>query len=260
MSDNSVPVGRRRFLQLAGAGGVLAAGPGIATRPGAQTPPRKSIDDLVSSIVDHRLAPGAVVALGERGQAPRFISCGTLAFDSTAPVGPDTVWRLYSQTKLVAGMSAMVLIDKGKLSLDQPVGDILPEYRHMRVMLDPAKGLESRPARKSITVRHLITHTSGLAYSAGSTGPIMRELERLGLAGRRTGAGEQGNLAPPTSLDSYARRLATLPLAAEPGTHWQYSAGTDLIGRVVEVISGIRELTVRIRQQSRRSRQTSDGQ
>jgi len=209
----------------------------------ARMPELTDLDAVIDRLVSGRLAPGAVAAYGDGAHAPRFLQSGTLAFDSTQLAGPDTLWRIYSQTKLIAGMSAMVLIDQKKLGLDTAVADLLPEFRRMRVLTDPAS-LSSKPARRAMTVRHLITHTNGLAYGASTKGPLLAELRRLGLnssaarPGARDGASGARRLPMVTSLKEYAERLATLPLVAEPGSRWDYSAGTDIIGRVVEVVSG----------------------
>ena len=90
-----------------------------------------------------------------------FLSAGKLAFDSVAAITPDSIFRLASITKPVTGVAAMMLLEDGRIALDQPVSDVLPELASMTVAIDPANGLEARPATRPITMRQLITHTSG---------------------------------------------------------------------------------------------------
>ena len=161
-------------------------------------------------------------------------------------VGPDTLWRIYSMTKPVTGMAAMMLIEEGVLGLDQNIADILPEFAAPRVLTDPANSLASRPAAGPITVRHLLTHTAGLGYSIVSTGPLLAEYRRLGLLPFSPGSvpiegriPEPGEENRPASLAVFSERLATVPLIADPGSKWSYSVSLDLLGRVIEVASGI---------------------
>jgi len=107
----------------------------------------------------------------------------------------------------------------------------------MRVLTTPDSSLDSRPATQLITVRHLLTHSGGLTYQFLGKGPIRQEYARLGLLGGRAGA--QATKVQPATLAEFANRLATLPLVSEPGTKWNYSVGADLLGRVIEVASGV---------------------
>src|SRR5215813_2303460 len=100
-----------------------------------------------------------------------YRAAGRIALDSDVAADENSIYRLFSVTKVVTGVAAMTLIQDGKLRLDQPVADVIPEWKSLRVAIDPKKSLESRPARTTMTMRHLLTHTSGLAYwipSAGS--------------------------------------------------------------------------------------------
>lgn len=194
---------------------------------------RAVLDDYVRS----GKVAGIVVAIGHGDAAPVFLSAGRLAYDASAPAaGPDSLWRIYSMTKPITAMAVMMLVEQGKLTLDENVADVIPAFRNMRVAIAPDTSLDSRPAAHPITIRELLTHSSGLTYQIIGTGPLPQEYKRLGLLGGRA-AGAAGD-AQPASLAAFADRLAGVPLIAEPGTAWNYSVGLDVLGRVVEVASG----------------------
>lgn len=185
--------------------------------------------------------PGIVAAFGKQGGPPVFVSAGRIADGQAPAAGPDSLWRVYSMTKMVTAMAAMILIDEGKIKLDQPVSDFIPAFRTMRVLVDPARDLRSRPAVRPITVRHLLTHTAGLGYNIITKGPLLAEYNRLGInpAQLNVQTELQMRRTRPASLAEFANRVATLPLIADPGTKWSYSIGLDVMGRVIEVASGM---------------------
>ncbi len=238
---------RRSVLRggaLATAGLGLSAGPLAlavrAQRAGGWRAVTALIDDYVGS---ERVA-NMVAALGLGQAAPEFIARGTLAFDSAAGVGPDTLYRIYSMTKPVTGMAAMILIDEGLLGLDQPLAEVLPRFAEMqvqRVYDGPITPDNLEPAVRPITIRHLLTHTAGLGYTIIQQGPIMEEYRRHGLnpvtvSRLPTLPGLNGPKA--RSLADFADRLSAMPLVRQPGTRWSYSVSLDLLGRVIEVVSG----------------------
>jgi CubicO group peptidase (beta-lactamase class C family) len=185
---------------------------------------------------------GIVGAFGMGDTPTQFVSAGRQGLEPGARVAdPDTLWRVYSMTKPITGMAAMMLVEDGKLRLDQPISDFFPAFRSMTVLTDPENSLASRPAARAITVRHLLTHTAGLGYSVVTKGPLLREYERLGiLPGAVNAAVEaQARRVRPKSLTEFANRVATLPLIADPGTTWSYSISLDLMGAVIERASGM---------------------
>ena len=197
---------------------------------------------LFDSYVGSGKMPGIVAAIGRPGQPPVFVSAGRTALAPNAPaVGPDTLWRVYSMTKPITAMAAMILIEEGKLGLDQPLSDIYPAYRQMRVLTNPDSSLETRPATRPITIRNLLTHTAGLGYSITTKGPLLKEYERLGIVPFAANAQVEAALRPkrPANLQQFAERVATLPLIAEPGTKWSYSIGLDVLAAVVEKVGGM---------------------
>ncbi len=230
---------RRQILGGAALAGSFASMP-VWARAGAGTWPKVQavLDDWVSK----KRVPGAAAGVA-RGTAPmNFMTAGTIAFDSQTLITPDTLFRAYSQTKPVTGMAAMLLIEDGKIRMDQNIADFIPAFANPRVMTEPEKSLASRPATGPITVRHLLTHTAGLGYTIISRGPLLKAYNDLGitpaLVSKTPVPGFSGGPTAP-SLEEFANRLGTLPLIADPGRMWSYSVALDLMGRVIEVASGM---------------------
>ena len=200
------------------------------------------VEALAKDYVAQNRAQGIVIAYGVGDSAPVFASAGRIAVEpDAAPAGPDSLWRVYSMTKPITAMAAMMLVEDGKLQLDQPISDFFPGFRNMKVLTDPANSLDSRPATTQITVRHLLTHTAGLGYSIITKGPLLKEYERLGITPGAVNAALEAQARPlrPTSLKEFAERVATLPLIAEPGTKWSYSISLDLLPAIIEAAAGM---------------------
>ncbi|WP_430635806.1 serine hydrolase domain-containing protein [Sphingomonas hankookensis] len=216
-----------------------AAPPRAPARPATRALPATGA--MVRSYVAQKKVPGMVVVVG----GPDWTSAnaaGRVATEATAsPVTVDSLWRVYSMTKPITGMAAMMLVEDGKLKLDQPISDFIPGFKSMKVLTDPDTSLASRPATRPITVRNLLTHTAGLGYSIVTKGPLLKEYERLGIVPAAVNRQAEVAMAQarPRSLAEFADRVATLPLIAEPGTRWSYSIGLDVLGRVIEVASGM---------------------
>lgn len=200
------------------------------------------VEAMARDYVAQNRTPGIVIAYGIGDSAPVFASAGRIAMEAdAAAAGPDSLWRVYSMTKPITAMAAMMLVEDGKLKLDQPIADFFPGFRQMKVLTDPAISLDSRPATTQITVRHLLTHTAGLGYSIITKGPLLKEYERLGITPGAVSAMFEAQARPlrPTSLKEFAERVATLPLIAEPGTKWSYSISLDLLPAVIEAAAGM---------------------
>ena len=204
--------------------------------------PLPHVEALFRSYVAEDKMPGIVGAFGAGDLPTVFVSAGKLSDGETAvPAGPDSLWRVYSMTKPITAMAAMLLVQDGKLKLDQPVSDFIPGFAHMKVLTDPEHSLATRPAKSPVTIRELMTHTAGLGYSIVNTGPIKKAYEDAGIvpfAANRM-VEEQMRAVRPKTLAAFADKVATLPLIAEPGTKWSYSIGLDVLARVVEVASGM---------------------
>ena len=237
-------IGRRGFLawggQLAAAGAIGAFAPVQVWARAAVLYP--TIRTQFESYVTSGKLPGVVATIGRAVGIPDVIAVGTQGLGEKTPVDIDTLWRVYSMTKPITGMAAMILVGEGKMKLDQPISEILPEFANMTVLTDPEKSLEAVPAKTQITIRHLLTHTAGLGYSIITKGPLLQAYLDNGITPgtvSRFPIPGQPTSAPTPDLKTFAERLAKLPLIAEPGTKWSYSISLDLLGRVIEVVSGM---------------------
>jgi CubicO group peptidase (beta-lactamase class C family) len=223
---------RRAFL------GALA----LLTSPGlAKARARLEAESLINRFLDRYVGPGklpgAVLAIQRAGAAPSFVSRGLIAPDSAIAATPDSLFRIYSMTKPVTCLAVLKLVEDGKLRLDQPLSDILPDFARMSVVTDLAT-MQTRPAETPILIRHLLTHTAGFSYSINSD-PLGKLYGVKGLrAGGRSLVPAPGDeFAPATDLEEFCQRLAQLPLIAEPGTRWVYSVAMDVLGLVIQRVS-----------------------
>jgi CubicO group peptidase (beta-lactamase class C family) len=232
---------RVKFLAGVAAALVLAAGAVAQTAPGG------NVDALVHRYVAEGKVPGVIVSVG-KGDAPtHYYADGRIAADAGAPkVDENTLWRVYSMTKPFTGMAAMILVEDGKLKLDEPISDFIPAFKNMRVMDDPNGGVSTtHPATHPITVRNLLTHTAGLGYDLGQTdapkGSLLDLYRSQGINPAQVNPSLEvtmRTIRPPT-LEAFANKVAAQPLMAEPGTKWSYSIGLDVLGRVIEVAGGM---------------------
>jgi CubicO group peptidase (beta-lactamase class C family) len=178
---------------------------------------------------DERIS-GLVTLVWREGVVVHNDVLGYQDLESQTPMRRDTLFRIASMTKPITSVAVLMLIEDGKLGLNDPVERWLPELAKPRVLRDPAGALvRTTPAKRPITVRDLLTHRSGLAYAFTSTGPLSKALSEAGLLGSSS--------TLPT--DEWMGRLGQLPLAYEPGARWHYSLSTDVLGVLVERASGI---------------------
>lgn len=236
---------RRRFLAaLAGAALTTPSLVACATRWAFAHSPRRwpAVQGMVDGYVADGRVAGACAALCFGDTAPAYLAAGRIALDSPVRFDENSICRIYSMTKPVTGVAAMILIEEGRLTLDQPVADVVPELRSLRVAIDLERGLESRPAEKTMTMRHLLTHTSGLSYwiprlGVGALPTAYRE-RGITPGNYATGLDQPGYGPQARSLTEMVTRVADLPLICEPGTAWNYSIGPDVMGLVIERVTG----------------------
>lgn len=240
---NGIMVSRRTLMRgaaLLGAGVTL---PRLAHASAVAEARYPHVTAFIDGYVATGKLPGMIATLGwGSSEAPMDVARGTGTTGSAVPLTMDSLFRIYSMSKPITGMAAMMLVDEGKLSLDQPLSDILPQFARMQVQVTPDGSItDLRPARTAITVRQVLTHSAGLGYPLVQKGPIKAAFDRAGIIAGRVGRIPIPGLATSSPLDSladFADRLAALPLVYEPGTRWSYSCGLDLMGRVIEVVSG----------------------
>ncbi len=194
---------------------------------GVSTERLHRIDDVVRRHIDSRHISGAVTLVARKGRVVHFEAQGLKDLESKQPMTRDTLFRMASSTKPVTGVAVLMMIEEGKVRLNDPVSKFIPEFKGMKVAVqrEPESEVQLVPAEREITIRDLMTHTSGLLSG--------------GLGTRRA---SQGSVWPgeKETLESLVPKLARVPLDFHPGARWRYSglAGIDTLGRVVEVASG----------------------
>ena len=231
---------RRQWLGGAAAAGACAALPAWAQSPEAWP----SVKRLIDGYVDARKVANMVVALGFGQGAPTVIASGVDSFTVPRRSDADSLYRIYSMTKPITGMAAMSLIDEGRLGLDQPLHEILPAFRTMQVQKvydGPITADNLEPAARPITIRQMLTHTAGIGYGIVQSGAIAEGFRNRGVVPGLVTRLQALPVFRGTSvrgLETFADRLAEMPLVYQPGTRWSYSMSGDLLGRVIEVVSG----------------------
>jgi CubicO group peptidase (beta-lactamase class C family) len=187
------------------------------------------IDAWRDRLVEQGKVAGATTLVMRRGQVAHLGSSGLADLARGAPMTPETIHRIYSMTKPLTSVAIMMLYEEGCFQLDDPISRTLPEFAGQRVCTGGARGkLETLPALRDITFRDLLTHTSGLTYGFMQSTAVDALYRERGID---FGAAE-------TSLGEVVGALAALPLIAEPGTAWNYSVSTDVLGHLVAVLSG----------------------
>lgn len=185
------------------------------------------IDDWMLRNIDLRRFTGSSVILARDGEIVHLSCAGLASPEREQPYERDTIVRVYSMTKPVTSVAFMMLLERGLLHLDAPVSRFLPEFSDMMALTDGADGVDACVEAPVPTLHQLLTHTSGMTY-AFNPGPLAAHY-----------AEKEIDFAPATGgLDAMCKRVAKLPLAFRPGTRWEYSVGIDVIGRVIEVVSG----------------------
>jgi CubicO group peptidase (beta-lactamase class C family) len=188
------------------------------------------LDQHFAQQVDAGRLPGYLVAVARGGRVAHLTTHGHRDLAAGLPVGTDTLWRIYSMTKPVTSVAALMLVEEGRLSLDDPVADHIPAFGNPRVYVGGSgAGTETRPAAGPILVRHLMTHTAGLTFGFYHTHPVDALYRAAGL---------ESSVRPGSDLAETVDLYASLPLQFEPGTQWNYSVASNVLGRVIEVVSG----------------------
>ncbi len=191
------------------------------------------VTDLVKGEIAKGRYPGAVALVARRGKVAYFEALGQRDPQSGAPMTKDAIFRLYSMTKPFASVAAMMLVEDGKILLSDPVSKYLPKLKNLQVSVprvDPQTGRVSYalvPTEREMTIQDLMRHTSGLVYGVFTSHAAVKE------AYAKEGVDWSG-----VTPDEQIERLARVPLAHQPGSAWEYSLSTDVLGRVVEAVSG----------------------
>jgi CubicO group peptidase (beta-lactamase class C family) len=190
------------------------------------------LGSVLGNYVDGGDIPGAV-ALVSRGHGIHVVAVGTQDIEGGVPTARDTIFRIASMTKPFAAAAAMILVEEGKLRLDEPVTRLLPELENMRVLRTIDAALDDTvPAERPITLRDALTFRLGMGAVMATPGayPIQAAIEAAGL--------QPGPCCSPFGVDEWLKRFAQLPLLHQPGAAWAYHTGADLVAILAERASG----------------------
>jgi len=191
------------------------------------------IDAAMKKAVDSGELPGAVVFIARGGKLAYAKSFGWQDKEKKIPMRPDSIFRLYSMTKPIVSVAAMILVEEGKLGLQEPVSKYIPEFKDMKVGVESTDAATGKPvltladAKRQVTVQDLLRHTSGLTYGVLGQPTAIKKMYN-----------DAGIFSQKWVLADFARAIAKMPLMFEPGSAWEYGHSTDVLGRVVEVASG----------------------
>jgi CubicO group peptidase (beta-lactamase class C family) len=188
-----------------------------------------AIDDFLNGEIAAGNIPGAIVLIQHHGQPVYFKSFGKRDVEAGTPMTADTIFPIHSVTKTITSLAAMMLVDQGKIALDDPVSKYIPSFAGMKVGVERKDDsgrpvLDLVPPRRPINVEDLLLHTSGITYGFYGEGLVKAAYNGIYL-------GDFDNA-------EFAERLAKVPLAEQPRTLWDYGHSTDVLGRVIEVASG----------------------
>ena len=180
----------------------------------------KRVDDVLQNYVGQGRAAGIVTVISRHGQIVHESAVGTMGINDARPMQTDSLFRIMSMTKLVTAVAALTLYEEGRFQLYDSVSDYLPAFADMQVF----DGESLKPAKHPVTIHQLFTHTAGLSYGFPPGHKVLDFIDKLS--------------SEAVSATAYANNIAKLPLVAEPGSAWQYSFATDVLGALIEVISG----------------------
>jgi CubicO group peptidase (beta-lactamase class C family) len=188
--------------------------------------------------IDADRMPGAVVMIARRGQ---LIYSEAIGFQDKAtgkPMTKDVIFRIYSMTKPLTSVAAMMLVEEGKIQLTDPVSKFLPQFAKMDVLVTDKDGKTTRePAKRQITIQDLLRHTAGLSYGEFSSSPELKAAYAEAKLYQPDGITAESRMITP---EQFTTGIARAPLVHEPGTTWEYSMAVDVLGRVIEAVSGER--------------------
>ena len=178
------------------------------------------VDAVMQDSIKQNRIPGGIVAIARHGKIVHFQAYGKMDLEANKPMTTDTIIRFYSMSKAITTAAALMLHDEGKLDINDPVAKYLPELKGVAV------SDEAKPAEHIMTIADLMRHTAGFSYGNSQQAAHDQAYRQLDLTNRSS------------TLAKMQEKLGKLPLAFEPGTDWHYSISIDVLGRVVEVVSG----------------------
>lgn len=195
------------------------------------------LERVMKAHVDEGRLAGTAMLIARRGKVAYFDTYGKADIEAGKPMRTDTIVRIYSMTKPVTSVAVMLLYEEGHFQLSDPVSKFLPEFKDLPVY-ESGEGdaMKARPASREATIRDLLTHTSGLSHGTLAAGPVADAYRKLGISpGTRAPKGAR----QVRTLAEMVTQLSKVPLANDPGMEWRYGVSVDVLGRLVEVISGM---------------------
>jgi CubicO group peptidase (beta-lactamase class C family) len=177
--------------------------------------------------IDRGRLPGAVALIARRGRIGYFESFGRRDPSTDEPMAKDAIFRIYSMTKPITSVAAMMLWEEGRFLLSDPVSQYLPDFADLQVAVERGGIIERVPVTRPVTIQDLLRHTSGLTYEFRGADAVHKMYMSAKVYSRTQSSADQ------------VATLGKLPLLHQPGTRWEYSRSTDVVGRLIEVLSGL---------------------
>jgi CubicO group peptidase (beta-lactamase class C family) len=184
------------------------------------------LSDAFKRDIDKGTTPGVTVMVARRGQIAWFDALGKQAPGGSMPMAQNSIFRIFSMTKPIVSVGIMMLLEEGHLLLTDPVAKYIPEFADQKVGVENNGKLDLVPLVRPITIHDLLRHTSGITYDHTGNGLVQELYKESRLRSRKITNAE------------HAALVASLPLMCQPGAEWNYSRSTDILGRIIEVISG----------------------
>ena len=193
---------------------------------GLSTVRLQRMSDAFNREIDKGTLPGATVMVARRGQIGWFEALGKQGPGNSAPMAQDTIFRIFSMTKPIVSVGIMMLIEDGHFLLGDPVAKFIPEFADQKVGIENNGKLDLVPLKRPMTVQDLLRHTSGITYDHTGNGLVQQMYQQSRMRSRKITNAE------------HAALVASMPLMCQPGAEWNYSRSTDILGRIIEVVSG----------------------
>ena len=184
------------------------------------------MSDALKREIDKGTVPGVTVMVARRGQIGWFEALGRQSPAASAPMAHNSIFRIFSMTKPIVSVGIMMLIEDGHFLLSDPVAKFIPEFAGQKVGVENNGKLDLVPLKRAMTIQDLLRHSSGIAYEHTGNGPVQQLYQQSRLRSRKITNAE------------HAALVASLPLTCQPGAEWNYSRSTDILGRIIEVVSG----------------------
>jgi len=193
---------------------------------GLFAPALQRMSDVLRREIDNGTIPGATIMVARRGQIGWFDALGKQSPSQGAAMTQDTIFRIFSMTKPVVSVGVMMLLEEGHFLLDEPIAKFIPEFANQKVGVENDGRLDLVPLKRPITIQDLLRHTSGITYEHTGNALVQQLYQQSRVRSRKLSNAEHATL------------VASLPLICQPGAEWNYSRSTDILGRLIEIVSG----------------------